>query len=61
MALTNGGPDNASQVLLGYMYSQAYTNSSYGYGMAIGVVIFVFSFVVSLIVNMVTKSEVLEH
>ena len=61
MALTNGGPDNASQVLLGYMYSQAYSNSAYGYGMAIGVVIFVFSFVVSMIVNMVTKSEVLQH
>ena len=60
-ALTNGGPDNASQVLLGYMYEQAYSNSSYGYGMAIGVVIFLFSFLVSLIVNRATKREVLQY
>jgi N-acetylglucosamine transport system permease protein len=60
-ALTNGGPDNASQVLLGYMYDQAYSNSSYGYGMAIGVVIFLFSFIMSLIVNRATKREVLQY
>ena len=39
-ALTNGGPDGATEVFLSYMYKQAYTNSSYGYGMAIGVVVF---------------------
>ncbi|WP_445340624.1 carbohydrate ABC transporter permease [Bifidobacterium sp. ESL0820] len=53
-AMTGGGPDNSSQVLLGYMYDQAYTNSSYGYGMAIGVIIFIFSFVLSLVVSRVT-------
>jgi len=42
------------------MYQQAYTNSSYGYGMAIGVVIFVFSFTLALIVNRVTKREDVE-
>lgn len=31
-ALTNGGPDGATEVFLSYMYKQAYTNSSYGYG-----------------------------
>ena len=36
-AMTNGGPDGASNVFLSYMYQEAYTNSSYGYGMAIGV------------------------
>ncbi|MFC0266132.1 carbohydrate ABC transporter permease [Alloscardovia macacae] len=59
-ALTNGGPDNASQVLLGYMYQQAYTNSSYGYGMAIGVVIFLYSFIMSLVVSRATKRDVVE-
>jgi N-acetylglucosamine transport system permease protein len=54
-AMTGGGPDGASEVFLSYMYKQAYTNSSYGYGMAIGVVVFVFSFAVSGAVNAVTK------
>lgn len=57
-ALTGGGPNGSSDVLLNYMYGQAYTNSSYGYGMAIGVVIFVFSFVLALIINRATKREV---
>lgn len=59
-AMTGGGPDGASDVFLNYMYSQAYTNSSYGYGMAIGVVVFIFSFALSGIVNVVTKRETLE-
>ncbi len=59
-ALTNGGPDGATEVFLSYMYKQAYTNSSYGYGMAIGVVVFLFSFGLSAIVNFATKREPLE-
>jgi N-acetylglucosamine transport system permease protein len=38
--MTGGGPDGSSEVLLSYLYKQAYTNSAYGYGMAIGVVVF---------------------
>lgn len=57
-AMTNGGPNGSSEVLLNYMYKQAYTNSSYGYGMAIGVVIFLFSFVLALVINRATKREV---
>ena len=59
-AMTGGGPDGASEVLLNYMYKQAYTNSSYGYGMAIGVVIFAFSFLVSLLVSRATRREPLQ-
>ena len=59
-AMTSGGPDGASEVILSYMYKQAYTNSSYGYGMAIGAVVFIFSFALSAIVNKVTKREPLE-
>jgi N-acetylglucosamine transport system permease protein len=59
-AMTGGGPDGSSDVLLNYMYKQAYTNSSYGYGMAIGVVIFAFSFLVSLLVSRATKREPLQ-
>lgn len=59
-AMTNGGPDGASSVFLSYMYQEAYTNSSYGYGMAIGVVVFVFSFTLAAVLNAVTKREEIE-
>lgn len=59
-AMTSGGPNGASDVALSYMYSQAYTNSAYGYGMAIGAVIFLFSFALSAIVNAATKRDPLE-
>lgn len=60
-AMTGGGPDGSSEVLLSYMYKQAYTNSSYGYGMAIGVVIFAFSFLLSLVVSKVTDRETQQY
>lgn len=59
-AMTGGKPDGASEVFLSYMYGQAYTNSSYGYGMAIGVVVFLFSFALAGLVNLATKREPLE-
>ncbi|MEG0542195.1 MAG: sugar ABC transporter permease, partial [Angelakisella sp.] len=59
-ALTGGGPDGSTEVFLSYMYKEAYTNSSYGYGMAIGVVVFLFSFGLSAILNRVTEREVYE-
>lgn len=60
-AMTNGGPDGTTEVFLSYMYGQAYTNSSYGYGMAIGVIVFLFSFALSAIVNFATKREPLQY
>lgn len=59
-AMTNGGPDSSSHVFLSYMYQEAYTNSSYGYGMAIGSVVFLFSFALSAILNGVTKRDEIE-
>ena len=35
-ALTGGKPDGASLTLLNYQYDQAYSNSSFGYGLEIG-------------------------
>lgn len=58
--MTSGGPDGSSEVLLSYMYKQAYSNSAYGYGMAIGVVIFLFSFGLSLIINRSTKRDTVQ-
>lgn len=59
--MTGGNPNGASEVVLNYMYGQAYTNSAYGYGMAIGVTVFMFSFALAAVVNIVTKREVLEY
>lgn len=58
-AMTSGGPNGASEVALGFMYSQK-DQGLYGYSMTVGVVIFVFSFVLAALVNKVTKREVLE-
>ena len=58
--MTSGGPDGSSEVFLSYMYKQAYSNSSYGYGMTIGVVVFIFSFVLSLVINKITQRDILE-
>ena len=43
-AMTNGGPDGATEVFLSYYVQTGLHNSTYGYGMAIGVVVFTFSF-----------------
>ena len=60
-AMTGGGPNNASNVALLYMYNQKNLGGGYGYAMAIGVVIFVVSFGLSALVNKVTQREVLEY
>ncbi|MDY3005565.1 carbohydrate ABC transporter permease [Anaerococcus porci] len=60
-ALTGGGPDGASLTLLNYQYEQAYTNSAFGYGLAIGVVVFLFSFILSAIVHRLTKRDLIQY
>ena len=59
-AMTGGGPNNASNVALLYMYNQKNLGGGYGYAMAIGVVIVLVSFGLSALVNKVTEREVLE-
>lgn len=58
--LTGGGPDGASATLLNYQYDQAYSNSSFGYGLAIGVVVFLFSFILSAIINKITERNIIQ-
>ena len=60
-AMTGGGPNNASNVALLYMYNQKNLGGGYGYAMAIGVVIFLFSFGLSALVNKATERDVLEY
>ena len=59
-AMTSGGPNNASNVALLYMYNQKNLGGGYGYAMAIGVVIFLVSFGLSALINKVTERETLE-
>jgi N-acetylglucosamine transport system permease protein len=58
--MTNGGPGNASYVLLQYMYLQAFQNSNFGYAMAIAVVILIISFGLSYLSNKLTQKETIE-
>ena len=55
--MTGGGPDGNSEVLLTYMYKQAFTNANYGYAMAIGVVIFIMAIGMAVILNKVTEKK----
>ncbi len=58
-AMTSGGPNGASEVVLSFMYNQK-DDGLYGYSMAAGVLIFIFSFLLSYAVNRVTKRRVLQ-
>ncbi len=58
-AMTSGGPNGASEVVLSFMYGQK-DAGLYGYSMAAGVVIFIFSFALSALVNKVTRRDTLE-
>ncbi|MWV43711.1 ABC transporter permease subunit [Paenibacillus sp. HJL G12] len=53
--MTAGGPDRHSEVVMTYLYQQAFTNSNFGYAMAIGVFVFAFSVILSLISNKLTE------
>ncbi len=49
-----------STINMSFLYQEAYTNSSYGYGMAIGAVVFIFSFALAGVLNAVTKRDEIE-
>lgn len=52
--MTAGGPNRHSEVVMTYLYGQAFTNSNFGYAMAIGVFIFVVSMILALVSNKLT-------
>ncbi|MFD1177525.1 carbohydrate ABC transporter permease [Paenibacillus puldeungensis] len=53
--MTAGGPDRHSEVVMTYLYSQAFANSNFGYAMAIGVFVFIVSLILALISNKLTE------
>lgn len=55
--MTDGAPNGSSEVLLTYMYRQAFTNANFGYAMAIAVIIFIVAFALAIISNILTKKN----
>ena len=55
--MTNGGPYNASLVLLKYIYNQGMTNGNFGYSMAITVFTLLFSIILSIAVQKLQRRE----
>lgn len=58
-AMTQGGPDGISNVLLMHMSNQR-SAGNFGYSMAIGVTLFLFAFLLSLVVNKITSKDPLD-
>lgn len=56
-ALTNGGPQRATQLIGLYMHEQAFTYNELSYGATIGVLIFVINIVMTLIYNRVLHQD----
>jgi multiple sugar transport system permease protein len=55
--MTQGGPADATQVLLTYMYTQAFTNLNFGYGSSIAVLLTVGVFLLSAIQLRVFRTD----
>lgn len=55
--MTGGGPSGSSTVLLQYMYTQAFSNSNFGYAMAIAVFIMIVSVILSVMSRKITQEE----
>lgn len=53
--MTNGGPNNASLVLLKYIYNQGMTNGNFGYAMAMTVFTLGFTIILSIVVQKVQR------
>jgi raffinose/stachyose/melibiose transport system permease protein len=56
--MTEGGPDHATELLATYMYKQAFTGFSMGYGSTVAVFMFLISFVLTVFVLRLGKREV---
>ncbi|WP_404455546.1 sugar ABC transporter permease [Virgibacillus necropolis] len=55
--MTAGGPNNSSQVVMTYMYQQAFVNANFGYAMAITVTVFIISIFLSFLSNKLTERD----
>ncbi|WP_068777079.1 carbohydrate ABC transporter permease [Paenibacillus sp. FJAT-26967] len=59
--MTAGGPDNSSQVLMTYLYGQAFGNGNFGYAMAIGVFMLLITVALSLISDKLMSRDSVQY
>jgi raffinose/stachyose/melibiose transport system permease protein len=55
--MTEGGPNHATELLATYMYKQAFTSFSMGYGSTVAVFMFLISFLLTVVVLRMGKKE----
>jgi raffinose/stachyose/melibiose transport system permease protein len=55
--MTEGGPDHATELLATYMYKQAFTGFSMGYGSTVAVFMFLISFILAVVVLRLGRRE----
>ncbi|MBB6672374.1 carbohydrate ABC transporter permease [Cohnella nanjingensis] len=58
--MTEGGPDNSTQVMGSYLYQMAFRQYHFGFGAAIGVLILATSLVTTVILQRVLRQETIE-
>jgi N-acetylglucosamine transport system permease protein len=59
--MTEGGPNNATQVMGSYLYQQAFRHFHFGYGAAIGVMILGLTLITVTILQLVLKKQRVEY
>lgn len=59
--MTDGGPNNHTEVMLSYLYRLAFEESNFGYATALGVVAFLIIFIISLTSIRLMRREVVEY
>lgn len=60
MIMTNGGPDNSTQVMGSYLYQMAFQQFHFGYGAAIGVIILIMSLITTVALQRIMRQETVE-
>jgi N-acetylglucosamine transport system permease protein len=59
--MTQGGPNNASQVMGSYLYQQAFIHYNFGFGATIGVMILTLTLFTVLVMQLLLKRERIEY
>jgi N-acetylglucosamine transport system permease protein len=59
--MTDGGPNNHTEVMLSYLYRLAFEESNFGYATALGVVAFILIFIISITSIRLMRREVVEY
>ncbi|WP_256756645.1 carbohydrate ABC transporter permease [Cohnella sp. WQ 127256] len=58
--MTEGGPDNSTQVMGSYLYQMAFRQYHFGYGASIGFVILILSLITTIVLQRLMRHETVE-